>query len=412
MPRFEADKTDSIRFNQLDKTLTLNPNDPDANYEKGEILLRLCRDSEALEYFERALKQDPSHMRSWVGKGRVFTLQKKYDEAEECFAKVPKDDEIHIEAQNASCLNKWYDDRRGQGSAKITETAYETAHNDELEQWMSQHITHIQNLKTLLNKFRGARDGQRRKIGHVFHAELVRCFYEQDSSPKVISVERNDIERCTTDVDIELEGNIFIQAWRGAMPFDYDLGNILSKRRDRFDINWCEELEPVLKKLQQLPSKIGKGFVINYAPNTNGLEPSPLYKFCTENKCVMMMRQDRPHIIVYGSSDFKYKDEACQIARTLGRPLRFLLGDWKKLQDQGRDPIAESAYGIDMSKPLYNKLCNMNKDDLLKYATQHLKVPHYENLIDLNRDALLVCVLRQVSVQDNDCPEDKPQSDS
>ena len=410
LPRFEVDKIDGIWLAQLDETLTSNPDDPDANCQKGNILLRLCRANEALEHFERALRQDPSHMRSWVGKGRVFTLQGEYDKAEECFAKVPKDDEIYIDAQDASRLNKWYDGRRGQGPTKKKETTDETAHNDELEHWMNQHINHIQNLEKLLNKFRDERDGQRRKDGHVFHAELVKCFYEQDSSLKVISVERNNIER-DTDVDIELEDNILIQAWRGAMPLDHELGNILSGKRDRFDINWCEELKPVLKKLRQLPSKIGKGFVINCVPNANGFEPSPLYKFCTENKCVMMIRKDKPHIIVYGTSDFKYKDEACQIARTLGQPLRFLLGDWKELQAQGRDPIGESAYGINMSKPSYNELCAMNRNGLLKYAKQELKDPCYNDLINLDYAALLVYVLQQVSVRDSDCPEEEPRSD-
>ena len=67
--RFEGDLTDRRRLAQLDKTLASDPNDVDANCQKGKILLDLCMDDEALGCFERVLQRDPSSMPSWIGKG-------------------------------------------------------------------------------------------------------------------------------------------------------------------------------------------------------------------------------------------------------------------------------------------------------------------------------------------------------
>lgn len=36
--------------------------------------------------------------------------------------------------------------------------------NDELKQWMGRHLDDVQNLSTLLHKFKCAKDGYRRKV--------------------------------------------------------------------------------------------------------------------------------------------------------------------------------------------------------------------------------------------------------
>ena len=52
---------------------------------------------------------------------------------------------------------------------------------------MGQHLDRIQNLQELLHKFRCARNGRRRKDGNVFHAKLVRLFYELGGPMKGIA---------------------------------------------------------------------------------------------------------------------------------------------------------------------------------------------------------------------------------
>lgn len=404
--RFEPDQMDRMYLAQLDETLASDPDNPDANCKKGDLLLKLCRGDEALEHFERVLRQDTAHMPSWVGKGLVYTLQEKYNKAEECFAKVPEGDDAYDDAQEASRRNKWYRDRRGRVPTKTEETIDERNYNDALENWLGQHLDRIQNLRELLHKFRCARDGRRRKDGNVFHTYLVRLFYELGGPLRVVTVECKGIEP-GTDVDIRLEGDIFIQAWSGKMPLDHELPNILFGNRTQIDMDWCEELKPVKKKLSQLPSKTGKGFVLNWVPDLHGFKPSPLHELCSERKCVMMMGGDKPRIDVYGTSDFKYRDEACQIARVLGRPLKFFLGDWNKMRAHGRDPIGESAYGFDVSQSPYRELYGMDREGLLNYAKQELKDPHYDELANLHRHALLGYVLNEAMWRDSDCPEDK-----
>ena len=403
--RFEPSPPDRMYLAQLDETLASDPNDPDANCKKGDLLLEFCRGSEALECYETALRQDPFHMPSWIGKGRVYTLQEKYNRAEERFAKVPEGDNAYDSALEGSRRNRWYRDRRGQAHTG-TETVNESNRNDALELWMCRHLDRIQNLKILLHKFRCAKDCRRRKDGNVFHAELVKMFYEQGGPLKVVAVECDDIEP-GTDVDIRLGDDIFIQAWRGKMPLDYELANMQLGRRAPIDIDWCEELKPVQKKLRQLPSKTGKGFVLNCVPDSHGFKPFPLHELCTERKCVMMMSEDKQCIDVYGTPDFMYRDEACQIARVLRRPLKFFLGDWNEMLAQGRDPISESAYGFDVSQLQYRKLFDMDRESLLNYARQELKDPHYDELTKLPLHELLKYVLDALMMRDSDCPEGK-----
>lgn len=431
--RFEAGPYDHKLLAEQDEALAANPNDIVANCNKGLILLDLCSSEEALECFERALRQDPHCMNAWIGKGRARTMQEDYGGAEECFSMVPEDDEAYGEAQNQSARNRRYRDRRGRVQASV-ESDDEERLNDELERWMDMHLDHIRNLHVLLHKFRCARDGRRRKMGNTRHASLVRLFYEQGGPLNVVAVECKDAIEPNTDVDIVLSDDVYIQVWHGKMPLGYTIDEqTQSGDRTPLDMDWCEELKPVQKKLRQLPSNTGKGFVINFSPGGPVPPSSPLHHLCTERKCVMSMTafQDKPHIIVTGTSDFKYRNEACQIARVLERPVRFILGDWDELRRQGRDPMSEAAYGHDARQPPYFDLINIRhglgqarqswprfqpphfdplstrdiKQQLLNYAKDVLKHPSCDDLAKLDCEELYLHLYNTLRLKDSDCPD-------
>ena len=406
--RLEASPYDSKLLAQQDSILASDPDNVVANCNKGIILLDLCRSEEALECFERALRRDSSCARAWIGKGMVLTLQEDYDGAEKCFGKVPEDDADYREAQRQSARNRRYRDRRGHAQAGV-ESDNERRFNDELEWWLNTHLDRIRNLRLLLHKFRCARDGHRRKDGNVFHASLVRLFYEYGGPLKVVAVECENTIESDTDVDIVLSGDIYIQAWRGKMP----LGHTIDWQRRSgdstpLDMDWCEELKPIEKKLQRLPST-GKCFVINCVPGTVAPPPSPLHHLCDERKCVMTMMafEETPHIIVTGTSDFKYRDEACQIAKVLERPVRFVLGDWDELREQGHNPMLESAYGCDTYRSPYADLIRMrhSKQDLLSYAKNTLKHPACDDLAKLGREELYERLWKTQLLNDSDCQD-------
>ena len=406
--RLEPDKYECELLAEQNDILAANPDDVVANCNKGTILLDLGRSEEALECFERSLRRDQHCTRAWIGKGRVLTRQENYGGAEECFNRVPEGDESYDEAQYQSARNRRYRDRRGQAQAWVVFANEREL--DEMERWMDAHLDHIQNLHKLLHKFRCARDGRRRKEGNAFHAWLVREFYEYGGPLKVVAVERDDIEP-KTDVDIELSGDVYIQARYGKMPLGYTIDRqLLSDDNTPLDMDWCEELKPAQKKLLQLPSNTGKGFVINLPPGTSE-PPSPLYQLCSERKCVMIMPAftdkppyfDKPQIIVHGTADFKYCDEACQIARMLGHPVRFVLGDWAELDRQGRNPMLEAAYGFDPHHPPYSDTFHMSKQELLDYTKHVLKQP-LGDLAKLGRDDLRERLWDYMLRRDSDCP--------
>lgn len=431
--RFEPDPYDRKLLKEQEDALAANPNDIVAHCNKGLILLGLGGSEEAIECYERALRQDPNCMRARIGVGMALSMQGDYDGAEECFCMVPEGDEYYDEAQSQSARNKRYRDRRGWAQPGA-ESDDERKSNDELERWVDSHLDRIQNLRTFLHKFRCSRDGRRRKVGNVFHAWLVRQFYERGGSLRVVAVERNDVEP-NTDVDIMLSDDVYVQVWHGKVPVGYAMDQQMwSGDSTPLDMDWREELKPLHKKLRQLPSNTGKGFVINFAP---GMPPPPysmLYQLCNERKCVMEMTEvnTRPHIVVYGTSDFKYRDVACQIARALGRPVRFVLGDWDELRKQGRHPMSEAAYGHDASRPPYLDLISIRhrlglerqfrpdfrspyfdlsdmpdvKQQLLNYAKDVLKHPSCDDLAKLNSEELYLHLYSTLLLKDSDCPDD------
>lgn len=430
--RLEPDPFDQKLLAQQDAILASDPDNVVANCNKGVILLDWCRSEEALKCFERALRRDPSHARAWIGKGRALTMQEDYGEAEKCFRMVPEGDEAYGEAQNQSDRTRRYQDRRGRAQATV-ESDDERKFNDELDRWMDAHQDRIWNLRILLDKFRRARDGGRRKAGNAFHAWLVRQFYEQGGPLKVVAVECKNTIEPNTDVDIVLSGNVYAQVWYGKMPLGYTVDEHLrSGDNEPLDMDWCEELKPVQKKLRQLPVNTGKGFVINFAPGGPVPLHSTLHQLCSERQCVMMMSADKPHIIVTGTSDFKYRNEACQIARVLERPVRFILGDWDELRRQGRDPMSEAAYGHDVRRPQYFDLISIHhglgqalqpwqrfqpshfdplsrhdvKQQLLDYARNVLKHPSCDDLAKMDCEELYLHLYGILLLNDSDCPDD------
>ena len=430
--RFEADSYDRKLLKEQDDALAANPNNVVANCNKGLILLDLCDSAGALECYERALRQDPYCMEAWIGKGRALTMQEDYDGAEKCFSMVPEGDEYYDGTQDQSIRNKRYRDRRGRVRAGA-ESDDEREFNDELERWVGRHLDRIQNLRAFLHKFRCARDCRRRKAGNVFHAWLVRKFYEHDGPLKVVAVERQGIEP-KTDVDIVLSDDVYVQAWHGKISLGYTIDRqIWSGDNTPLDMDWCEELKPVQKKLRQLPSNTGKGFVINFSPGMPPPPYLPLHHLCNERKCVMTMTKfnGNQHIIVYGTSDFKYRDEACQIAQMLERPVRFVLGDWDELRKQKRNPMLESAYGHDPDQPPYIDLIKIYfqlgqarqyrlhsqslysdslrardiKQQLLNYAKDVLNHPSCADLTKLDCEDLYLQLYSILLLKDSDCPE-------
>ena len=293
-----------------------------------------------------------------------------------------------------------YRGRQGERPSHTAETAEEQNFRNSLEVWMELHLDDIQNLDELLYKFRFATDKNRRKDGHVFHAYLVKEFYEDKGTSKVIAVECNGIEP-NTDVDIVLDGDIYIQVWYGKMPVGYAIEDRLMNKIDGpISLDWDEELKPVLKKLEQLPSKTGKGFVVNCVPGIGGPTSPELYNLCSERKCVMEMNPNRGHINVYGKSCFEYCNEARQIARVLNLPPKFILGDWKNVQKQNRNMLEESAYGFSMPYTPYGEIFRMNKNDLRNYVKQNFKHLHCDDLMNLPLECLRICVMREQMLRD------------
>ena len=279
--------------------------------------------------------------------------------------------------------------------ANAAESDSEREYNDELERWMEQHLDDIENLHVLLQQFKCSTDDGRRKIGHITHASLVRRFYEYGGPLTVVGVEYDNIEP-KTDVDIRLSDDIYVQVWHGKMP----IGHTLDKRARSDDqtplqLDWSKEHVWVEKKLRQLPSRTGKGFLLNVQPGLNF--PSPLlYRFCSPRKCVMTLSRETLHAILYGTADFMYVDEACKIAHALERPLRCILGDWTELSKRGRDPPREATYGFSSSDPTYDDLFRLryNRAELLSYAVDELEYPRCDELENMEREDLFLCLSR------------------
>ena len=163
--------------------------------------------------------------------------------------------------------------------------------------------------------------------GHLFHACLLRCFYETGEFD--IQVEKhmrpkdNPVDLVLyrkTDAETDM---LLIEAWYGKSSFARDMVKLSGKKSGAIATRWDEDARTIAHKLSQLPP--GKGFVVNYATGTEELGTLPIPPVCPDDKCVVTLRRDR-QAYIYGSSNFQYLDDACYICKILGWNPNNMLG--------------------------------------------------------------------------------------
>lgn len=218
-------------------------------------------------------------------------------------------------------------DRFGVGK---TESEEEKVRRDLLRDWLKKHMN-IKNMQVFLNKFDSEKDGQRRQDGNVWHAELVKLLYEDDTFT-VDEVECKKVEDGETiDVDIKLtdKGNpderVNIQAWDGMSRTGHGIRRMLRTgiAPDLSRFNWPDEYKDLRHKIDQLP-KLGQNFVIQKTSNMS-LAHVASHDLLTDSVCVLQVRDT--HIDVYCLSSFRYKETARKIAKMLGREPKFFEDD-------------------------------------------------------------------------------------
>ena len=169
--------------------------------------------------------------------------------------------------------------QRGNESFKVgfVEFADEKEYRDSLERWLEDPDTKIVGKGELLGKIRTDREWERRKDGHIWHAELVKMLYESHMF-KSVGVERKVGGK---SVDILLEDecgkDIHIEAWDGMTEMTHSIRRMFQTGK-RFNINklgqrggedavfgWKYANRWLNGKVLQLP-QTGRNFVV--APHT------------------------------------------------------------------------------------------------------------------------------------------------
>ena len=69
----------------LDEILTVERDDPDIFFKRGNALGGLGKTDEALKSFDNALELDPLYVESWNSKGVTYALLKCYEDSIICF---------------------------------------------------------------------------------------------------------------------------------------------------------------------------------------------------------------------------------------------------------------------------------------------------------------------------------------
>ncbi len=69
----------------FDKALKLNPNETNALYNKGNVLVKLGKFGDAMNAYQRLLNIDSRSVNVWVGKGNLHCYQDEYSEAVDCY---------------------------------------------------------------------------------------------------------------------------------------------------------------------------------------------------------------------------------------------------------------------------------------------------------------------------------------
>ena len=172
--------------------------------------------------------------------------------------------------------------RRGNEAFKLglVETAAEREEFDNLEAWLEDPDSEVVGRDELLRKMRNERDGERRKIGHAWHARLAKALYESNAF-KSVAVEY-EISGRDSRGDILLEDehgkDIHIEAWGGMTKLSHARIRMFLTG-EQFDINkmgrrddedgyfkWEYVNRKLNCKVKQLP-KTGRNFVIAHSPD-------------------------------------------------------------------------------------------------------------------------------------------------
>lgn len=235
-----------------------------------------------------------------------------------------------------------------------TESEEEKVHRDSLRDWLEKHMD-IKNMRQVfLNKFDSEKDGQRRQDGNIWHAELIKLLYEDDTFT-VDEVECKKVEdEKTIDVDIKLtdkdnpDERVNIQAWDGMSGTGHGIRRMLRTgiAPDLSRFAWPDEHKVLRCKINQLP-KLGQNFVIQKTSNMSLIHVAS-HDLLTDNVCVLQVRDT--HINVYCLLSFKYKETARKIAKVLGREPKFFEDDWASGSD-GMSKMLTASYGLDPLEP-------------------------------------------------------------
>ena len=232
------------------------------------------------------------------------------------------------------------------------ESVEEKDYRDRLRLWLTEHMS-IKNMQMFLKKFDSEKDGERRQDGNVWHAELIKLFYD-DGTFGVAEVECKKTNEENIDIDIRLIDkdnpceDVNIQAWYGMSRTGHKIRHMLHTgiAPDLDGFNWDNEHKALKHKINQLP-KIGQNFVIHKSPSM-ALTHIKSHDLLTDYVCVLQVYDT--HINCYCCSSFKYKATAQKIAKVLRLKLVPLEGDWPSKPD-GMSNLAVATYGFDPLEP-------------------------------------------------------------
>ncbi len=235
-----------------------------------------------------------------------------------------------------SCIAKvFWVERCEYFGIEYDETPDEKAYRDKLREWLDAH-RNIPCMKKLIENFDDVTDGQRRHDGHVWHAELVRLFYE-DGAFTVEAAESDKVDERYIAIDIKLldkdnpDDIINIQAWHGMTGMGHRIRYLFDTGVNRrpYNFDWEIENKKPKKKIDKLP-KQGQNFLIQKADQT-ALKYLTSDELLPDHVCILQVYDCGTH--VYYKPSFKYKETAERLAKILGKPYKIMEGDWSKKSD-------------------------------------------------------------------------------
>lgn len=114
--------TGSNDLDLLNRVLTLEPSDPEANYYRGEALLKQKQYSQALNSFKQAVESKEDYVAAYVKYGDVLVTLRNYEKAIEQYKHV-----LGLTPNNVNVLNKLASTYRKNGQFEKTEETYKKA---------------------------------------------------------------------------------------------------------------------------------------------------------------------------------------------------------------------------------------------------------------------------------------------